>query len=154
MVHILSARFWGGRFHCRLVRSGKAMMGGRHWAYTEALKHTGRTKIFYSEECKMWSKRGKISYFHDHFKTPFLEVLELKFPKVRSHRPPKAKLSYITLFAQFWIAVEGGKKRTFKSCWKWIILIGPFFAFTSWSLQIKQLVRKRVRKSYILDTAP
>lgn len=89
---------------------------GTELTYTEGLKQTGRAKIFFSEEYKMWSKRSKISYFHDHFKTPSLEVLELKFPKCRSHRPPKAKLSYITLFVQFWIAVEGGRQRTFMSC--------------------------------------
>lgn len=68
------------------------------------------------EQCEMWPKCSKQSYFHDHFKTHSLEVLELKFPNAESHRAPEAKLSSPTLPAQFWIALEGGRKWTFTSC--------------------------------------
>lgn len=84
MVHISRARFWR-RFHSSLDRSGKAITGGRRWAFTEGLmgswRKRGRAKIFSSEECEMWFKCSKISYCHDHFKTPSLEVLELKIPQ-------------------------------------------------------------------------
>lgn len=148
---MLHARFWGGRFQSGLDRSGKAITGGRHWACIEGLvgsrRQRGRTRIFYSEKCEMWSKCSKISYFHYRFKTTSLEVLELKFPKIQPQRAPEAKLSYTNLFVQSCIAVEEARTWTFMSCWKWIVCIGPFFSFMPWSLQIEELVRKKVRKS-------
>lgn len=54
------------------------------------------------EQCEMWPTCSKRSYFHDHFKTPSLEVLELKFSNVESQRAPEAKLSSPTLLVQFW----------------------------------------------------
>lgn len=71
---------------------------------------------FTQEQCERWPKCSKISYSRDHCKTPSLEALELKFPDIHSQRAPEAKLPSLTLLAQFWIVVEGGRKQTFMSC--------------------------------------
>lgn len=64
---------------------------------------------YFTQKSVKCDPHGKISYFHYHFKTPSLEVLELKFPKVQPQRAPEAMLSYTNLFVQFCIAVEGAR---------------------------------------------